>query len=244
MKPVIGIVVCGFADDRQFVSQPYIQAVSSAGGLPSIIPILTGTLAPSRSTDYKNYLSLCDGLLFCGGDDITPLLFGEEPIFSPSLTDIQTDLFQISLMKYALSSSKPILAVCRGMQVLNVALGGTVYQDISLKKGLSLSHMQHSQNRSDISHRVSFQKNSMLYKIFGDHAYTNSFHHQAIHVPGTRLSITGTTSDSVIESIESTRHPFVIGVQWHPECMYDFSYKMRRLFQEFISRSGKNQKTE
>ncbi len=235
MKPVIGIVACGAADNRQFVSYPYIQAISLSGGVPIVIPILPVNSMSLLKTNCHEILSLCSGLLFCGGDDITPILFGEEPTDPAGSTDIQTDVFHLTLMKQALSLEKPILAICRGMQVLNVALGGTIYQDISQKQGALLSHMQRSQNRSDISHKVTFHKNSILYKIIGDYAYTNSFHHQSIKTPGLHLSITGTTSDSIIESVESTCHPFVVGVQWHPECMYESSGKMRRLFLEFIS---------
>ena len=126
MKSKIGIVVCGIYDNKQFVTNTYIQSIRYAGGLPLLIPLVKSNSA------IDEYVKLCDGFLFCGGADITPLLFGQEPVNGLGETNIRLDIFQIRLMKKALESQKPILAICRGMQVLNVACGGTIYQDISL----------------------------------------------------------------------------------------------------------------
>ena len=129
MKPLIGIVVCGFMDNRQFVANPYIQSVRYSGGLPLILPLVRS------DTLLDQYVSLCSGFLFCGGGDITPLLFGQEPQNGNGQTSITVDLFQIRLMKRVLASRKPVLAICRGMQVLSVACGGTIWQDLSLAPG-------------------------------------------------------------------------------------------------------------
>lgn len=232
MKPTIGIVTCGFEKERQFVSQAYISAIERSGGIPILLPSI------KEQSDQERFAFICDGFLFCGGDDITPLIFGEELHTSKGQTDIKTDIFQLSFMEYALLSGKPVLGICRGMQVLNVALGGTIYQDLSLKESETLQHMQLSQNRSDVSHKVTFKKDSILYKICGKSANTNSFHHQAIHKSGRKLFVSGFTSDQVAESIESTEHPFAVGVQWHPECMYDTSPEMQSLFLVFITASA------
>lgn len=228
MNPIIGIVSCGYMDNRQFVSQPYIHAVEESGGIPILLPCTT------REDFYSRYTGMCDGFLFCGGDDITPWLFGEELLTDNGTTDTRTDLFHLSLMKHVLSVKLPILAVCRGMQILNIAMGGTIYQDIILRTNPSLNHMQISQSREDVSHRVIFSSNSMLYNICGEYAYTNSYHHQCLKAVSENLRITGITSDGVIESVESAVHPFVIGTQWHPECMYDTSPSMQNLFRCFI----------
>ena len=145
MEPKIGIIVCGFSENRQFVTNPYIQSVRYSRGLPFILPLV-------RSDHViDEYVRFCDGFLFCGGEDITPLLFGEEPAEGNGKTDITVDLFQIRLMKRVLTSRKPVLAICRGMQILSVACGGTIWQDMSLIPGRVLNHMQQSANRSEVS---------------------------------------------------------------------------------------------
>lgn len=227
MIPIIGIAACGFTDEKQFVSHSYIHAVEHSGGYPIILPC-TGISPEISPPDF------CDGFLFCGGEDVTPLLMGEDPSPANGNTDIKTDLFHLSLMKNALTSEKPILAICRGMQILNIAMGGSIYQDASLCPQIQIGHMQHSRKRSDPSHKITFKKPSMLYNIFGKYILTNSYHHQYIKRPATHLIPTGHTSDHVIEALESNIHPFVIGVQWHPECMYTSSCEMRCLFHSFI----------
>ncbi len=232
MYPVIGIIICGVENNHQFVSQPYIEAIESAGAVPVIIPRITD------SSLFSYYLSICQGFLFCGGDDICPLLFGEDLKTSQGHTNIATDSFQLNLMKQILSASFPVLAICRGMQILNVALGGSIWQDISLRPGSTQNHRQISSERSEPSHKISFKKDSILYKICGNHLETNSFHHQCIKAVGKQLEIAGTTADGVIEALEASFHPFCIGVQWHPECMYKSSREMRSLFTAFISSTG------
>lgn len=229
MNPKIGIIVCGNADNRQFVTTTYVSAVIRLGGLPLILPIVSSDLL------MKQYVSLCDGFLFCGGDDITPLLFFEEPQFNIGPTDLQLDRYQIHLMQHILNERmKPVLAICRGMQILNVACGGTIYQDILLQPGNPFNHMQTSSLRSDISHQVNITHGSQLFEILGHSIYTNSYHHQTINKPGHELIISATTSDGTIEAIEMPSHPFVIGIQWHPEWMLDVSEPMQHLFRIFI----------
>lgn len=231
MNPIIGIVSCGYMNNRQFVTQNYIKAVEDSGGIPIIIPCV---IDPSL---YCRYTAICDGFLFCGGDDITPWLFGEELVTAHGKTDTKTDIFHLSFMDYVLTAKLPLLAICRGMQILNVVLGGSIYQDISLRSELSINHMQLSENRTDVSHRVMFSKNSMLYNICGDCEITNSFHHQCIKTLGKDLRISGISSDGVIEALESVVHPFVVGVQWHPECMYQSYPSMKKLWHNFIKNS-------
>ena len=231
MKPIIGVVSCGYTNNRQFVTQTYLQAIQDAGGIPVILP------CTQAEESYSYYVRMCDGFLFCGGDDVTPLLFGEELLTTQGRTDTQTDLFHLSLMKYVLSSHLPILAICRGMQILNIALGGTIFQDLSLRPISSLNHMQLSENREDTSHKITISSNSILYNILGTSAYVNSFHHQSIHVLGTNLKITAIASDGVIEAIESVTSSFIIGVQWHPECMYHSFQPMQKLFLTFVEKA-------
>lgn len=231
MKPIIGIVSCGYKNQRQFVPQTYIDAVGKNGGTPVILPC---TLEEEA---YICYGRQCDGFLFCGGDDVTPLLFGEELMTGQGATDYRTDQFHINLMKYLLSLKLPILAICRGMQILNIALGGTIYQDISLRWPASLNHMQLSSDRSDPCHRITVLKDSILSNIFNENENVNSFHHQCIRMVGKELKISAVASDGIIEAVESDQLPFAVGIQWHPECMWNTSRSMRELFSIFIEKS-------
>lgn len=232
MRPKIGIVICGFSGSRQFISNPYIQSVRYSRGIPLIIPIVR--------SDYllNEYIGLCDGFLFCGGDDITPLLFGEEPKPGNGHTDITADLFHIRLMKQVLSSGKPVFGICRGMQILNIACGGTIWQDLSLIPGKTLDHMQHSAYRSEVSHRITTVRESSLRKYIGCTLPVNSYHHQAVNQPGKGLMESARSGDGVTEALEMKGHRFAVGVQWHPECMFRSSPEMRRLFQEFVLQSA------
>lgn len=224
MKTKIGIIICGLENNRQYVTDAYIQAIKSAGGLPIILPMIKSKSA------IREYTSLCDGFLFCGGGDITPLLFGQEPTNGIGKTDITMDLFQIRMMRQVLESEKALLAICRGMQVLNVACGGTIYQDLNEVEFDTINHMQTSLSRKDVSHKVTFVSKSRIHGMLGPFAYTNSFHHQAIDRVGKDLIVTGTTGDDIVEAIEMPSHPFVLGVQWHPESMIDSAPNMKQLF--------------
>lgn len=228
MKPKIGIIVCGFIENKQFVTNAYIQSIRYSGGIPVILPLV-------RSNQIiDEYTTLCDGFLFCGGNDITPLLFGQEPQRGNGQTNISLDLFQIRLMKAILKMKKPVFSICRGMQVFNVACGGTVFQDISLQPGKHLDHMQQSDTRSEVSHKIHIKQGTQLKKYIGSLLYVNSFHHQALDKIGKNLAVSATATDQTVEAVEMPSHPFAIGVQWHPECMYRTSSEMRELFSSFI----------
>ena len=242
MKPIIGIIICGIKENRQFVSTPYIDVIIRSGGIPIIIPCsvfkLDSRVLRQLPYYFETYYKYCNGFLFCGGGDISPILFDQSPLNNAGETDLNLDLFQISFMEYLLVRDKPVLGICRGMQVMNAASGGTLYQDLSLRQKHTISHMQNSLIRSAPSHRVVFKKNSTLYDIYGISELTNSFHHQSIHRLGTGIFDCGHTEDGVIEAIEVKKHPFAIGLQWHPECMYDVSKASRYLFHIFISVSS------
>lgn len=238
MKPVIGILTCGYLEKRQFVTDAYIRAVRISGGIPLLIPALP------PETDIAPYLLICDGFLFPGGNDITPLLQDEAPINGIGSTNLMFDVFQIRFAEEALVCGKPVFGICRGMQVLNVARGGSVYQDISLQPGSPMLHMQTSESRSDVSHKVIVKADTLLHSVTGDMLYTNSYHHQSIQKLGKNMTISAHTSDGTVEAIEMTGHPFALGVQWHPEAMFFSSVRMRSLFSLFIKACTKNKKHE
>lgn len=234
MKPKIGIVICGFIGQKQFVSNAYIQSIRYSGGIPLILPLV-------RSDHMlQEYINLCDGFLFCGGNDITPLLFCQEPLYGNGKTNITLDLFQIRLMRQILKTKKPVFSICRGMQIFNVACGGSIFQDISMHTSSTLNHMQESDSREDVSHKIKTKPDSMLRKYIGCYLYVNSFHHQAIDKIGENLIVSARASDGIAEAIEMPSHPYAVGVQWHPESMYRASPEMRTLFQNFISSTKKS----
>ena len=231
MKPVIGIIICGIENKRQFVSDSYISCIEKSGGIPIIIPYLESM----ETTDY--YLSLCDGFLFCGGDDVSPLLYNQDLIASYGKTNWFIDVFHITFMKSVLKTKKPVLSICRGMQIMNIALGGTLFQDISLNPSAFLNHNQLSYSRSEPSHRILPTNNSKLLNFSCFPSTVNSYHHQCIHITGKEVSIIATSPDNIAEIIELENHPFALGLQWHPECMYDTCQKARDLFDIFVSKT-------
>lgn len=239
MKPVIGILYCGFSSQnfhRQtlYVTAAYVSAVERSGGLPIIVPYI------SNVHDIASYIKACDGFLFCGGDDITPSLFHEELLTDQGRTDQKTDLFHLTVMRKVLHERLPVFGICRGMQVLNLALGGSIYQDLSLRSSSSLNHIQRSENRSDLCHKIFISKNSLLYNFCGESCYVNSYHHQSVKKFGKNLLLSAIASDGVVEAVEHPDLPFVLGVQWHPECLIEESSAMQNLFQYFIDQASRS----
>lgn len=144
------------------------------------------------------------------------------------------DLFQIHFAEEILKRHLPVIGICRGMQVLNAACGGSIYQDLSCQPGDPFLHMQTSQNRSDMWHQIFITKDSHLHELTGDTLYTNSFHHQSVHLLGKNVHACAHTSDGTVEAIEIEGQPFALGVQWHPESMFFTSPCMRELFSLFV----------
>ncbi|WP_418791631.1 gamma-glutamyl-gamma-aminobutyrate hydrolase family protein [Phosphitispora sp. TUW77] len=229
MKPLIGIS-CSFnqKDGRFFLPEAYVEAVINARGVPLILPGsgIIKAVAP--------YFRVIKGLLLAGGGDLDPRLFNEEPL--PGLGEVNPDRdrFEIMLVRAAMQRRVPILGICRGIQVLNVACGGSVIQHIPLEIIDSLKHSQ-SAPRWHPTHQVSIAKESRLEGILQcDSTRVNSFHHQAVRRPANGFDVTARSSDGVIEAIERRNSPFVIGVQWHPECMVSKDRNSRLLFRSFI----------
>lgn len=208
----------------------YSESVVKAGGIPILLP-------SEGAGHIKTLVTKIDGLLLTGGGDIDPALFGEEP--HPHLGNVtpERDRFEISIVQAMLPLNKPILGICRGMQVINVAAGGKVYQDIY--RQCQGPFIQHSQQASvhHASHFIQLEKGSLLQKMIGEtQVKVNSFHHQAVKDVPFPFKVSGRSSDGVIEAIESSTHPFVVGVQWHPETLKDAS--SLKLFAEFIKESS------
>ena len=191
----------------------YVNAVKKAGGVPLVIPMTTD----DRQIDA--ILDVIDALIMTGGEDIAPLeYFGEEP--HPNLGEVvpARDAFDIKLIKKAVAKGIPVLGICRGVQALNVAFGGTLYQDIPTQ--LPTYSIQHSQDAPGSlgTHTVIIDKNSALYKQVGkEQIAVNSFHHQAVKDVAPGFKATAKSKDGCIEAIEMVGNPKVWGVQFHPE---------------------------
>ena len=210
------------------LSNDYVESIIKAGGIPVILPIL------SDEESIRRQIELIDGVLLSGGLDINPLVYNEEP--SPKLGYIfpDKDAFDLLIVKIACELKKPILAICRGHQILNVAFGGTLYQDLSDMEGSYIKHQQQTKDGA-ASHTIDIIDGSILHNILGSSIITNSFHHQAIKDLAPGFKVSAYSKDNVIEAIEKCNENFVIGVQFHPEIMATYNDdNMLKLFQSFI----------
>lgn len=236
MKPIIGIIGNRRSDFNElrrlpitYVPDGFVRGVQHAGGLPVVIPVSKPELAAA-------YLERVDGLLLAGGQDVSPIHYGEEPQLKVKESYPERDLFELTAIKLALSRYMPIFAVCRGMQILNVAKGGTLYQDISQYDRLTV---QHDQTTDPIypTHHIKVIEDSELRHIIGRDVLVNSVHHQAIKELSAEFKPTAYSPDHLIEAFESAdQTQSVVAVQWHPELLLNDYTPMQGLFDNFIER--------
>jgi putative glutamine amidotransferase len=211
-------------------SRTYVEAVTTAGGAPVLIPLNLGEEA------LRAIYERLDGLLLAGGIDVHPRHYGETIHEKCGQIDEAQDAVELTLARWALDGRLPILAICRGIQVLNVAAGGTLYQDIASQVPDSLKHdYWPDYPRNLLPHQVTVNNDSHLAAILGGtQVAVNSLHHQVIKDLASRFRVVARSADGLIEAIEDQSHPFALGVQWHPEELMGDA-PMRRLFEEFVS---------
>ncbi len=214
--PLIGIgcdvapVSEGERRERTFSYSTYLEAIVRAGGTPLLIPF--------QATDLDRVVEAIDGMILSGGDDLSPDAYGDEPRACGELLDPRRQQNDLALARLARERSIPLLGICLGCQVMNVAAGGTLVQDIPSEVSGALEHKGGTGNRKH--HEVQIDSESLLASTLGvTSVVVNSGHHQSIREPGQGLEVVATAKDGVIEAIEDVRHPFYIGVQWHPEEM-------------------------
>lgn len=212
------------------IPQTYVRAVALGGGAPLVIP------PHLEKIPLRVIFERLDGLILSGGGDVQPALFGEENSGLLQSMDEQRDRTELILARWALAEGLPLLAICRGVQVLNVATGGTLVQDISTQVSDALSHRSSTgRPRDAVDHTVEVAADSRLAALVGvGELGVNSAHHQAIKVAGAGLIITAHAPDGVIEALENPDHPFCVGVQWHPEAMVESHPVMRHLFEGLV----------
>lgn len=253
-RPVIGIAYSdtAFRDNemrlRTYVSRKYFRAIYRAGGLPILLPALDPYLNADlqdqpmsfpHSYDHlvDEFLGMVDGLLLPGGEDVHPRFQGEDPHPKLDLVNPFRDEFELALVKAAYSRvyrgrKLPVLGICRGAQVIAVALGGAVHQDIS-----DICKIQHSQKapRWETSHKININQDSRLgLELGAREIFTNSFHHQAIRDVPPGFMAVAQTADGIIEATESTEETFFCGVQWHPEETFDTDIFSQNLFKALV----------
>ncbi len=232
-KPLIGIT-CGLSENRAGsevcqLGRAYIEAVEYVGGIPVIIP--TGIDQVALTELFQRL----DGVLLSGGGDIDPAHFDGEP--HPEIYGInpERDHLEFSLVRFSLEADKPLLAICRGIQVLNAACGGTLYTHIADQKEPQIKHDWYPDHPRDrLSHSVSLVCGSRLEEIYGENEImVNSLHHQGVFRVGKGLKGTAFAPDGLVEGLEIEGVKFGIGVQWHPECLPD-DHRSQSLFQAFV----------
>ncbi|PTL33789.1 fused gamma-glutamyl-gamma-aminobutyrate hydrolase/peptidase [Prevotella sp. oral taxon 376] len=223
-RPVIGITA-NYVDGDATLRDRYYKQVVAAGGMPMLIPPV------ADKEVIVNTLELIDGLLLTGGGDYNPLWAGEEPQRGLHAINAERDLPELLITRLAYNRQIPMLGICRGIQTLSMALGGTVIQDIDAR-------IKHSQDadRSLPTHRIKIIPDSTLYNIYGEEEiYVNTFHHQAVGEPGNRFRVTALSEDGIVEAIEGVEYKPIMGVQWHPEWLEEEGLK---LFQWLVGRAG------
>lgn len=216
---------------RQTLNRAYVWGVERAGGVPIILPV-------TRDADViARYLGVVDGLLLSGGVDVDPACYGQPAHPELGEVDHDRDATELPLIRAALDADMPIFAICRGIQTLNVALGGTLYQDLPSERPSAIGHAQNERKiaRDVCTHSVAIEPHTRLAEIIGaSEMQCNSFHHQALRDVAAPLIVTGLAPDGVIEAVESPRHRYVVGVQFHPEETARVDEASRRLFAAFV----------
>lgn len=238
MKPIIGITT--FREKREkgeynSINFSYAEAVIKSGGIPIFIPIMSEDLALEILENET-----IDGIIFSGGEDVAPRYYGEDPILQISGTDTKRDEMEFKLLDEACRRKIPVLGICRGHQLINVAFDGSLYQDIDTQVQSAMGHHPSAINRDELYHSVSIKKDSLLHDIFQtEKIYVNSFHHQGVKKLGKGLKATAFSCEGVVEAFEAIdmEERFVLGIQWHPENLINRYPEFLDIFKKFIERT-------
>ncbi|HEX3927041.1 MAG TPA: gamma-glutamyl-gamma-aminobutyrate hydrolase family protein [Gemmatimonadales bacterium] len=215
------------------MNQRYVHAVRAAGGVPVLIPLLADD--PATLRDLYDRL---DGLLLPGGVDVDPAQYHTAPHPALGRLDADRDAVELELARWAVADNKPLLGLCRGLQVLNVALGGTLWQDIASERADSIKHDYYPTagwSRDHLSHPVDVERGSRLgHAMRGGNVAVNSMHHQGIRDLGRGLVATAIAPDGLIEAAEGTGAGYAVAVQWHPEMFAVGEQSVGKLFEDFV----------
>lgn len=206
----------------------YMKAIEGAGGIPIMLPLT------NDEPVLEQLVHACDGLLFTGGHDINPRLYGQSRSGKCGTIIEERDEMETKLFTFSCRENKPMLGICRGIQLFNVMLGGTLYQDVPTERPSPLTHVQKPPYDIPV-HEVHIEEGSLLGKIVGESIISvNSYHHQAIKELAPHCHATAWASDGLIEAIEHPDYHYLLAVQWHPEFMHINDHISQKLFNSFI----------
>ena len=234
--PLVGLptlaIPPGPKPPRFGINQSYVRALVAAGCAPVLIPLL------DDDERLRAIYERLDGIVFAGGADVAPREYGEEPIDNLNVVEAPRDHTELTLARWAFADDLPTLGICRGQQVLNVALGGSLWQDLRHQGVTSVDHSDaDGRARNAFIHKVRLDPDSRLAQLIDEtEILVNSLHHQAVKSLAPTLRVTGLSDDDVIEALESPERRFMIAVQWHPEEIDDLPW-VRRLFEGFARAS-------
>ena len=237
-KPLIGITCVTLSQSNWVPDTPglymdavfrdYFRAVEFAGGIPVLIPIF------KHMATARRMLRRIDGLLLTGGHDVSPRLFGEEPIVGIQKMDYERDVMEIEVVREADRLGIPLLGICRGIQTINVAFGGTLYQDLLRQAPGSLDHHQKAPKHVP-THRARIEKGSRLFDIVQTESlWINSHHHQAVKDPAPGFNVVAKSGDGIIEAIEKPDKTFLMGIQWHAEGTWEKDDASQKIFKALV----------
>lgn len=232
-KPVIGITAgYDFEKSASLLRDDYYEAVIQCGAVPVLIPVT------EVKSVWVEYLDICDGLILSGGPDVDASYFGQHNMpYAKEISPVR-DSMEIFLARQAITVDKPMLGICRGIQVINIAAGGSIFQDIYAENNSDTKLMQHFQQapRWFQIHNINIVKETCIYKVFGrEELKVNSFHHQAVDTVAPDFTVNAYAEDGVIEAISHESKKFIAGVQWHPENLWRKDKTHLKLFERLVS---------
>lgn len=230
-KPFIALTpYYNIEKDEPYMRPAYLKAVRAAGGIPVILP------AELDEAELRQILEQTGGVLFTGGPDIHPFHFGEETQRFCGNVSVKRDAMELMLLKLTMELKKPILGICRGIQLLNIGLGGDIYQDIpsQFQEEFPIAHTQPFGYEIP-SHTVNVVKGTLLAELTqAEVLKVNSMHHQAVRNVAPGLTASGHAPGGLVEAIELPGYPFLLGVQWHPEYLWEADEAIMRIFKGFV----------
>lgn len=242
-KPIIGITSAWEHEPnlknyfRNCVSIDYSKSVIEAGGIPIILPTL------DNLEIIKEQIKLLDGLILSGGADINPTYYGEDFKNGIGTVSLERDSAEFIILEEFMKTGKPILGICRGHQLLNVFMGGSLFQDLKYTNREVLKHRQDFYPDIPVHKVKIIERDNILYELYGEEIVTNSFHHQAVNKLADTLTPIAISSDDIIEAFQMKNHKFFYGIQWHPEMMTARGNKeMLKIFEKFIEASKSKEK--